>query len=137
MEREKSCGAVLFTQESGEVKFLLCRHLGGHYGFPKGHVEPGESEIETALREIYEEVGLLPELMEDFREETEYPVSAGGPIKTVVWFLGEFAGQTVRIEPSELSGAELLSFDEAMGILEHEQNRRLLSKAAEFMDAHI
>ena len=134
MKREKSCGAVLFTREGGELRFLLCRHRGGHHGFPKGHVEPGETEVETALREIYEEVGLLPELIEGFREETEYQVSAKGAMKTVVWFLGEFAGQTVRIEPREICGAELLSYRGAIKCLEHRQNRRLLQRAAEFLE---
>ena len=56
---EKSCGIVLFHSED----FLLIQHsvkLGekGHWDFPKGHMERGETEIQTALREVEEETGL-------------------------------------------------------------------------------
>ena len=57
---DKSCGVVLFN--SGKV--LLLRHSstssrgGGHWDFPKGHIDEGESEIQTALRELEEETGI-------------------------------------------------------------------------------
>ena len=50
MAFEKSCGAVVFTRVGGELRYVLAQSLRGHYGFPKGHVEPGETETETALR---------------------------------------------------------------------------------------
>ena len=52
MRFEKSCGAVLFAREDASLRYLIIRHTGGHCGFPKGHTEAGESEQETALREI-------------------------------------------------------------------------------------
>ena len=61
MTWEKSCGAVVFTRENGQVKYLLVANLEGIYGFPKGHVEAGETEVETALREVREETGLTIE----------------------------------------------------------------------------
>ena len=45
MKHEKSCGAVVFTCIDGEIKYVLAQSLGGHFGFPKGHVEPGETEV--------------------------------------------------------------------------------------------
>ena len=47
---EKSCGAVLYTIENNEILYLLVRDSRGICGLPKGHVEPGETEVETALR---------------------------------------------------------------------------------------
>ena len=55
---EKSCGAVVFTRLNGEIKYVIIQSLAGYYGFPKGHMEAGESEKQTALREVYEETGL-------------------------------------------------------------------------------
>ena len=59
MRHEKSCGAVVFSQFDGAWHVLLIRHEHGrHISFPKGHVEAGESERQTAEREILEETGV-------------------------------------------------------------------------------
>ena len=59
MTLEKSCGAIVFRKFHGNVEILLINHAnGGHWSFPKGHVEDGETEVETATREIFEETGL-------------------------------------------------------------------------------
>ena len=55
---EKSCGAVVFCQKDSDIKFLLVRERSGFWCFPKGHMEAGESEQETALREVKEETGI-------------------------------------------------------------------------------
>ena len=52
MKHEKSCGAICYTREEGAPRVLvICHRYGGHWAFPKGHVEAGESEEETAMRE--------------------------------------------------------------------------------------
>ena len=56
--KEKSCGAIVYKKENDELKFLLVYQNNGHYSFPKGHEEEGETEIETATREIKEETNL-------------------------------------------------------------------------------
>lgn len=58
MRYEKSCGAVIYVEAEGARKYVIIRSPEGYYGFPKGHMEPGETEEQTALREIFEEVGL-------------------------------------------------------------------------------
>ena len=59
MKTEKSCGAVVLRKNQGRLQVLLIKHInGGHWAFPKGHVERGETEEQTALREIKEETGL-------------------------------------------------------------------------------
>ena len=63
MTFEKSCGAVVFRNDrsSGELKryVLMIKHSSfGHYSFPKGHVEVGESEKMTAEREVMEETNV-------------------------------------------------------------------------------
>ncbi|MGM9549311.1 MAG: NUDIX domain-containing protein [Faecousia sp.] len=74
IQREKSCGAVIFTCAENEIRYVVIRHTGGRCGFPKGHMEPGEDEKTTALRESCEEVGLRPTLAEGVLEEENHPL---------------------------------------------------------------
>ena len=41
-----------------KLKFLLLHYASGHWDFPKGNVEAGETEVETVKREIFEETGI-------------------------------------------------------------------------------
>ena len=62
LKYEKSCGALVFRQDpkTGCMYILMIRHKrGGHRSFPKGHVEAGETEHQTAIREVEEETRLL------------------------------------------------------------------------------
>ena len=72
MRHEKSCGGLIYREHDGETQLLLLKHrCGGHWSFPKGHMEAGETEMETALREIREETGLRGVLREGGREAGE------------------------------------------------------------------
>lgn len=88
MKEEKSCGAVLLRRESKGLEVLLVRHRNGsHWSFPKGHVEQGEQERQTALREIREETGLEARLLPEFRTQVAYSPKPG-VWKQVVYFAG-------------------------------------------------
>lgn len=133
MPYEKSCGAVIFTRVDGTIQYVLAQARKGHYGFPKGHMEPGETEKDTALREIYEEVGLRPTFIEGFREISEYRLPRTNIQKQVVFFLGEYRNQEIIHQKTELRDAVLVSFAEAMALLQHEDNRRILKSANIFL----
>ena len=58
MTYEKSCGGIVYRKFHGNTEILLIKHIkSGYWSFPKGHVENGETEEETAKREIKEETG--------------------------------------------------------------------------------
>ena len=59
MQQVKSCGFILFRGDRSDPhkSFLLMKHQE-RYDLPKGHVEPGESDLECALREMTEETGI-------------------------------------------------------------------------------
>ena len=130
MNVEISCGAVVFTRTPDGVRYVIIRSLEGFYGFPKGHTENGETERETALREIREEVGLEVRMLDGFREVHEYPMPRKpGVMKRVVYFLAEYEAQQLLPQAEELSTAELMSFEEAMAVFQFENLRELLAKA--------
>lgn len=69
---QKSCGVVPFRRAGVEPEFLLLFQRGsGTWSFPKGHMETGETEERTALRELFEETGFRTRLIPGARAATE------------------------------------------------------------------
>jgi len=135
MRYEKSCGAVVFTRMNGEIRYVLAQNPEGYYGFPKGHMEAGETETETALREIREEVGLRPRLIPGFRTETEHPLpKKPGVIKQIVYFLAEYEDQEIIFQKEELLSAPLVSYEQAMELFVFDNNRRILTEAHAYLN---
>ena len=135
MQYEKSCGGIVFTRNNDEIRYVIIQHLGGHWGFPKGHMEPGEEERTTALREIQEEIGISAKLIDGFRVEEQYPLpNKSGTTKMVVYFLAEYAGQEISHQKEELKAAYLLSYEEAVNQLTFEETKRILAKANAFLE---
>lgn len=137
MEIKRSCGAVVFTREQGVTKYVIIRSTEGFCGFPKGHVEAGETDEMTALREIREETGLDVRLIDGFVTTDSHPhIREGRPpvMKEMVYFLAEYQDQTPSAQLSEVSEILLLPFEEAMAIFEYESTRRILREAHEFLE---
>lgn len=133
MNFEKSCGAVIYRKENENLEFLIISHNSdGHWGFPKGHVEKGENEEETALREIYEEAGLKVELTSGFRVSIEYPIKQE-TMKEVVFFLAKTNQETVNIQLEEVQDYKWLNFKEAKEIVTYETSEMVLERAYKFI----
>ena len=137
MNYEYSCGAVVFTCIGGEPHYVLVRakdQPAGCHGFPKGHMEPGETEEQTALREIFEEVGLRVRLLPGFRAVTEYAIPRPPDTrKQVVFFLAEYEDQQITIQESELSAFTLAPFAEALKLTEYADSKEILTRAHDFL----
>ena len=130
MKQEKSCGAVVYRLEKGEPRFLLIRHVnGGHWAFPKGHVEKDETETETALREIREETGLAVALQTDFRQAVSYSPKPG-VTQDVVYFLARAAQDAVTRQQEEVSDSRWLPEAEALELVTYPNDRVILQAAA-------
>ncbi|SES68985.1 bis(5'-nucleosyl)-tetraphosphatase [Anaerobranca gottschalkii] len=134
MKYEKSCGAVVYKRVNGEILFLLLKHSnGGHWGLPKGHVEEGETERETAIREIYEETGVkIAKLYEDFRYEIEYSPMEG-VMKKVIYFVAEAEDGELKNQVEEIEQCIWVDYRKALEIVTYENTRQLLAKAEEFI----
>ena len=132
--KEKSCGTVLYTVKDNVIHYLLIKARDdSNCGFPKGHVEAGETEYETALRETWEETSIRAEIVGDFRREVTYKLRNGNK-KTVIYFLARFTGQT----PAHNSGFEryhylLLPLTEAQKTLTFDNTKKILAEAEKYI----
>ena len=134
MLNEKSCGAVVYANNS-EVKYLLLRYEAGHWDFVKGNVEEGESEKETALRELKEETGIDDaRLVGGFREKISYFYKRQGATvyKEVVFFLTEAKNTKVRLSFEHVA-FDWLTYEEAMRKLTFKNARDVLQRARDFL----
>lgn len=128
---EKSCGAVTFTRQGGKTLFLLVRNLSGAVGFPKGHVELGENEHETATREIREEAGLAVRFLGGFRRSCSYHIYTAVH-KQTVYYLARFTGD-IRPQAEEIPRYWLATYKEALGLISFENDRNILRQARLFL----
>ena len=126
--KERSCGAVVWRMRGGRRHYIIIQNRSGHNGFPKGHMEYGETEPETALREILEETSLNVTLDTSFRSEYRYLVD-GYIHKTTLYFLASYSEGTFRPQKGEVYGIWLLPFEEALEQLDYEQDRKVLRLA--------
>ena len=134
---EKSCGAIVFRKFHGNVEILLIKHdNGGHWSFPKGHVEKDETELETAKREIMEETGITVMLDQTFREVvTYYPKRESK--KEVVYFIGKALNVDCVPKLEEISEVKWVQLESSYAILTYENDRQLLSKATPYLKEGI
>lgn len=129
---EKSCGAIIIYKESESTyKVLLVKnHNGRNFSFPKGHVEKGESEKETAIREIKEETGLDVEIIDDFREVSDY-TPFGKIKKRVVFFMAQAFSDKVSIQEEELDSYKWVDLYDADKACTYDNDLRVISHAKE------
>lgn len=132
---EKSCGIVLFRTENDQKHFLLLHYPGGHWDFPKGHVEAGETEHQTALRELEEETGITQvKLHPDYREFIAYKFWHNHKRihKQVVFFLAETSEHEVEVS-HEHQDHIWLNYDQALKKLTFDNAKELLIKAKKLL----
>jgi 8-oxo-dGTP pyrophosphatase MutT (NUDIX family) len=140
-QRETSAGGVVFRSGAdGVARFLLIRDSYKNWGFPKGHLEPGEPPAEAARREVREETGLEDLVLR-------------GPIKVIDWYF-RFRGKTIhkychfflfeskRGEPvpqveEGITECTWLPLDEALETISYDNARDVLRRAAEMQQALV
>ncbi|MGH7561573.1 MAG: NUDIX hydrolase [Gemmatimonadales bacterium] len=134
-QREVSAGGIVFRRDEGGVtRWLLIKDSYDNWGFPKGHLEDGESPLEAARRETAEETGL-----DDLRPQ--------GPIRIVDWhfrFKGRFihkfchfflfespAAEAAPQADEGITAVQWLPLGEALQVLSYDNARGVLRRGAD------
>ena len=125
MTTEKSCGAVIFNDED---KVLIVKHNAGHWDFPKGHMEAGETETQTAIREVKEETNIDIDIIEEYRYESHYSPKENVE-KTVVFFLAKNKSEKLEKQDAEIANIGWFSYKEALDIITYDNAKELYKKA--------
>ena len=97
----KSCGIRPYRIHQGQREYLIVfEEFSQCWSLPKGHMEAGETEVQAALRELYEETGLTGQPDVTKRAVLEYPLRPIGR-KQVILFPALVTG-TPRVRPGEI-----------------------------------
>lgn len=138
---EQSCGIIPVCRVAGERRFLLVQQTDGHWSFPKGHVEEGESFEAAAQRELFEECGIRPLYFfaEHYFDETYsfiHPVDGVSVLKHVRYFVGSIDPTcTVTVQPEEIIQFRYVSAREAHVLLAFTEARAVLAAVCDRGDS--
>ena len=150
--KERSAGAIIFRKEGKRIYYLILHYPSGHWDFAKGHIEKGETEKETARREIKEETGIekikfIPRFKEkinyffyrDYQDQEKPPSLSSSKtsnkvlvFKEVVFYLVETKEKKIKIS-FEHQGYEWLEYQEAIKRVTFKNAKAVLKKANEFL----
>lgn len=124
LKKEKSCGCIIIEND----KVLLIYEKNAKYwGFPKGHMENNENEIETAMREVKEEVGLEVEIHKEKRYVLNYVID-NEIDKTTVLYLATPRNKELVMQESEIEKVRWCNFSEALDILTYNNLKEILKR---------
>ncbi len=132
---ETSSGAILYNIENETIIFLLLHYFQGHWDFPKGNKEKGESDIDTALREVTEETGINDvTFLEGFKKEIFYKYKRNNHLisKKVVYFLAKSNSIDVVLSSEHLDFV-WEPYEDALRKITYKNSKEILSEGYKFL----
>ena len=130
---ERSCGAVVFRKINEDYRYLLIRNRrSSNWSFPKGHVEAGESQEDTAMREVLEETGLHINIIPGFISKSQYSIQ-NKIQKTVQLYVATTNDTQTRIQAEEIEDYIWLTYENALRSLKFENDKTILTDPREFL----
>lgn len=125
MKKEKSCGTIIIDSNK---RVLLVKQKLGWVGFPKGHMEQGETEIETARRETKEETNLDVIIDEKKRYTISY-ITSTQIDKEVVYFRAKPISYSLLSQEAEIAEIMWVDINEAKQYLSFDNLKQLWQNA--------
>jgi len=116
--------------------YLLVLQGAGHWSPPKGHVEEGEDERETATREIKEETGLDVEFIGEFKTQSQYAPKPG-VMKTVIFFLAEPAGGKLQSNGTDSVDCQWFTLNDAKDRIIYQDTKEVLDEADAYLQSMV
>ena len=120
---------------------LIYSERNNEWGFPKGHIEPNETEIVTAKREIKEETGITDiKFVENFRCVDKYKIK--GTLSTtknriidknVIYYLARTKEDFKGAFDNEIGQGKWLNYNQAIDLLKYDNQKKLLKTAYTFI----
>jgi 8-oxo-dGTP pyrophosphatase MutT (NUDIX family) len=137
--KDQSFGVIPVRRQNGEYQYLLVQHHAGHWAFPKGHAENGETDQQAARRELQEETGISKViLLEDVSLAETYYFRRGDQTvsKKVRYFPGVVKDCAVHIQAAEIKAYRWVNAEGAFNLITFGESRRLLTEAKQYLDEH-
>jgi bis(5'-nucleosidyl)-tetraphosphatase len=128
---DEAFGIIPIWRQADGDRFLLIQHWAGHWGFPKGHPDSGESAVVTACREFEEETGIRAYEVIDqvsFTEKYSFVRDQQTIEKTVTYFPAFVQSPTVNCQAEEIKDYAWVKLEEALQKITFDQARQLLSR---------
>ena len=140
MKRLFSAGIVVYrldcSQDPCKRLYILLHYQAGHWDFPKGQIEKGETKEQAALRELEEETGLTADIVSGFQDTFVYWFRGykKGELthKTVYFFVGKTDQKKVTLSDEHI-GYEWLAYEQALEKLTHKNAKELLKNVEAFL----
>ncbi len=131
--REPTAGGIIFRHGAeGVIEILLIQDAKDRWTIPKGHIEPGETAVQTARREIGEEAGLTNVEMHGWLGKIHFRYRRADRLvlMTTQIYLVKAIGDTAAIKKEEwMNGIKWFKFNDALDEIEYEDIAKLILKA--------
>lgn len=136
IHKDKSCGIIPILYQNNTYQFLLIQHHAGHWGFPKGHPYPKESEKQAACREFSEETGIVDYTLLDtvsFSETYSFVRKGKKFEKTVIYFPALVQSTFVHCQEAEIQNHCWADYQAAMTLMTYEPSKRVLAQVNHYL----
>lgn len=135
MITENASGAVVYRLVDNQIQYLLLKSATSNFwGFPKGHVEGDESDIQTAVREITEETSLVVAINPEFHADLDYDMKNGHHKHVVLYTALVPADSVIKRQVVEISEFGWFTYQSARETLSYENLKGLLDQANTYLE---